>query len=719
MSKVQRIPNSEDQKNRKDFFNQVVEQTNSIGDEISIALKSIKETNTRTHMLSTTAKIEANRTGNIGRNFLVVSNSIDELSTKTDDAIDKMKNETIHGIDKLASVIENKSISIKGNRLANLALTNIRLVDRSLFERAADVRWWATDDILVKSLSNDIDEDFIDAENRLAIMLKSYTVYYDLILCDTEGDCKATGESKFGLSGRNFSSKSWFTNAMKTKDGTDYGFRSVRHSPSINDDYTVIFSCKIHENGNPQRKVIGVLAAVFKWKEFAQRIVNETALTEEEKSKTRILLCDDSGYVLADTRKKILEQFDFKGKSDLFEKEKGFTIVKKNDKIQLISHASSPGFEGYCSNEWHSLIVQDLDIKLCDLNSDRSKDDDESLDSVTNLVVNLADETQKATDEINKINDQTQILSLNAAIEAARVGDAGRGFGVISGFMGDLSRQTAQVTNSMSSNTQKKIKNLNEFLSTNSRQIKGDRLANLSLVNIDLIDRALYERTADVRWWATDGSLVGALSHKTDDETIFLSNRLRTILQYYTVYEDLIAYDNEGNFITNGSDSNILGLKVTNSNWFQNVKKTTSGEKYSFDLVKMNQDGQEKIHLVFSCKVHKHGDVSREVIGVLAIIFKWEHFAETIFNETPLTDSEKKNTSLFITDGTGDFLAQIDRNEEQITIVELLPLLKETKNFDVLPKDDFTWLFGHAASVGYEGFSTGWHAFIVEPEINQ
>ena len=150
-------------------------------------------------MLSITAKIEANRTGEIGRNFLVVSNSIDDLSQQTDKAILKMKQETIQHIGNVSDVIERKSISIKGNRLANLALTNIRLVDRSLFERSADIRWWATDDILVNSLTNQTEEGFKEAEKRLAVILRSYTVYYDLILCDTKGKCPATGSKKFGL----------------------------------------------------------------------------------------------------------------------------------------------------------------------------------------------------------------------------------------------------------------------------------------------------------------------------------------------------------------------------------------------------------------------------------------------------------------------------------------------------------------------------------------
>ncbi len=715
MSKTLQVSDAENQENKKDFFIEIVEQTGAIGHDIRHALKAIKGTNKETHMLSTTAKIEANRTGDIGRNFLIVSNSIDALSTKTDVVIDKMKSETIHGIDKLAAVIEDKSVSIKGNRLVNLALTNINIVDRSLFERGADIRWWATDGILIKCLSED--NGFVEAENRLAEILKSYSVYYDLILCDISGNCKATGASEFGLSGRVFCDNDWFKTTMDTENGTEYGFETVHKSPRINNDYTVVYACKIHEGGNPQGKVIGALAAVFKWREFVQRIVNETALIEDEKAKTRVLICDDSGNILADTKEQIMkERLQFKDKIDLFKKEKGFTVEKKNDKIQLISHALSPGFEGYKSTNWHSLIIQDLDMKSYDASShDKSNDSDDSLDSIAELVVNLAKETEKATGEINKINDQTQVLSLNAAIEATKVGDEGKGFGVISGFLGDLSRNTADITNAMYTRTQDKISRLNEYLSTNSRQIKGDKLANLSLTNVDLIDRALYERTADVRWWATDQSLVSSLEVKSEDSKRFLISRLRTILKYYTVYDDLLVADNDGRVIANGSNVNVLGSQVADYDWFQNVKQTTNGEDYSFDVVKTREDGKEKIRLVFSCKIYKHGEPSRAVIGVLAIVFKWEHFVETIFNETPLSDSEKKITSMFITDAKGDFLAQIDRNEGKISNEDMLPLFKETKNFELISKDESTMLFGHAASVGYEGFSTGWHALLVQP----
>jgi len=700
---------------KKDFFQEVVEQTNSIGREIQKALKSISQANNRARMLSITAKIESNRLGEVGRDFLIVSHSIDELSTKTDDVIEQMKIETVEGIENLALAIENKAVSINGNRLANLALSNIRIIDRNLFERAADIRWWATDDILVQSLLKN--DSFSEASDRLEIMLESYPVYFDLLLCDSSGNCKASADSKNKLSNTNFRDKSWFQDAMNSKDGSEYAFQTVHYSPNIQ-DYTVTFSCKVHEDADNTKPVIGVIAAVFKWREFAQKVIHETALNQNEKGNTRVLICDDNGQILADSKEKMLkETISFVGRAELFKKETSFTIQKIKDTPQLISHALSPGFEGYCSTQWHSIIIQETNIKLKTNQSDNGNTSDDSLDSITGLVVNLADETQKAIGEINKINDQTQILSLNAAIEAGRVGEAGKGFGVIAGFMGDISQETAKITDSMYVNTQDKIKNLNEFLTTNSQIIKGERLSDLSMANVDLVDRALSERTADVRWWATDHSFFNSLVNNTEENINFLSHRLQTILQYYTVYEDLIVYDNEGNLISKASDTKILGNNVADNPWFANVQKTANGKSYAFDVLSINQNGNDKKHLVFSCKIHKDGNTSKGHVGVLAILFKWEHFAKVIFDETPLNNSERKHSSLFITDTDGDILGIQDHNDGFITKNDLSPFLNEAKNYDVITKDDFNWLVGNAASVGFEGFSTGWHAMIVENDL--
>ncbi len=86
----------------------------------------------------------------------------------------------------------------------------------------------------------------------------------------------------------------------------------------------------------------------------------------------------------------------------------------------------------------------------------------------------------------------------------------------------------------------------------NQRQCSWYSSGRLGLNCVDLIDRNLYERTCDVRWWATDSSITDCLFPRS----LFIHRtRKRTdegILSAYTVYHDLVIADPQGNIITNG-----------------------------------------------------------------------------------------------------------------------------------------------------------------------
>lgn len=323
------------------------------------SIKDIAEINLQTRILSMNAQIEAGRAGEAGRSFAVVAQEMSDLSTRTQDASRKLEQESETVVLELAEISRQLATEVRGTRLCDLAYTNIDLIDRNLYERSCDCRWWATDAAMVSALEQPGEAATAHASDRLGVILKAYTVYFDIVLADLNGVVVANGRpADYPSAGTTHREAPWFTTALATASGDEFGFETVHASSLVGGKRVLVYSCKVCRGGDAKAEAIGVLGVVFNWDGLAQKIMHETPVEEAKKGVTRVCIVDDNGRVLADSLDQILGRpVEFSERARLFAQKKASATAAVDGVSVLAAHAQSPGFETYRTG-WHSLILQ-------------------------------------------------------------------------------------------------------------------------------------------------------------------------------------------------------------------------------------------------------------------------------------------------------------------------------------------------------------------------
>lgn len=219
-------------------------------------------------------------------------------------------------------------------------------------------------------------------------------------------------------------------------------------------------SLLMHEAGN-------LVKEVFSTTEFLKQFTNEIDTAIDEQSPVF--------QITKDTSAKVIESFEMiqintEGQLDF--NEQGLKLVDS-----LKKEFSSTMKSGNTARE-NSELISELAQKC------RTR-----LDSAGKTIGELKDATSRIaeiSDTINDIADKTALLSLNAAIESARAGDHGRGFGVVADEISKLA------DNSISS-----AKEIGGIIQTSVNRIieTSVSITDTSVVLDEIIDIMVLSRT--------------------------------------------------------------------------------------------------------------------------------------------------------------------------------------------------------------------------------
>ena len=331
----------------------IVERSKAARDTTLDKVGEIRAITRRMKILALNALIEAARAGDVGRGFAVVSQEVRGISEEVDALAVGFEAELGGEIAKLSELATRMAENAHGARMIDLALNAVELIDRNLYERSCDVRWWATDSAVVDAAAEPTREACAHAGRRLGVILKAYTVYLDLWLVDPSGRVIANGRGdRFGVVGQSVADRPWFRAAMGLRSGDDFHAEDIAHEPLLGGAQVATFATTVRQGGEASGRPLGVLAIHFDWEPQAATIVQGVRLADHEKARTRVLLVDRQRRVIAasDGRGILSERivFDPNGRASGCDALGGGTVAFHH----------TPGYETYAGLGWYGVIVE-------------------------------------------------------------------------------------------------------------------------------------------------------------------------------------------------------------------------------------------------------------------------------------------------------------------------------------------------------------------------
>jgi Methyl-accepting chemotaxis protein (MCP) signalling domain len=334
--------------------------------------------------------------------------------------------------------------------------------------------------------------------------------------------------------------------------------------------------------------------------------------------------------------------------------------------------------------------------------------------SISDIINGIKNNIAKFANVSEAIASQTNLLALNATIEAARAGEAGKGFAVVANEVKILAKKSAENSKELRESVLKEIQTQTSGLQNQFDEKEHIRLSEMCQTLIQFMVRNLYERTCDVRWWATDEALVNCVENSDEAKITYAQTRLGMINRFYSVYLNLILVGIDGKIITCSNEKylpNMKNMDISQLPWVKKAFATNSGDKYVVDDIFYDPLHDNQTVAIYSAAIRMGAKIDGKVIGVLGVVFDFEKQAKVIVEKEPAFNAEElKKVRVMLLDQNLRIIADSANN----TLLEnfFLQHSNKQKGFYFNDKKE---LVAFAKTIGYQEYDgLGWYAVIVQ-----
>ena len=561
-----------------------------------------------------------------------------------------------------------------GRKHRSMARTLIDIPNRNLFERTADVGFLATDARFVNFLK--AQHNTADTQRIVQHMQEyaaKYSVYDDVILLDPQGSVRAR-----------------MNNAVAEQLGTD---PVVQHLISSGKDYVEV--CR-YSALCPHKTIASLFLAPVR-DPHSNELLGVLCLSfklEDEMTSLFADLDDGSGLVMAllDARGKVLVASDqsLLARGELVATNGQDSLITLNNHQYFCTVAPTRGYQGYVGLSWQGCVLMPLSKPLEHQADDIVAQQDVTLwQGFSATLSNIQRRSRVVTDDLD-------LVVLNGRIAAART-DADEFIPIL--------EEIRQIGRQMQGIFSRSVRQL----MTTALTTHYNSLSAQAALAIDIMDRNLYERANDCRWWALTETFTRELAAAdiSPQAAQSMSDILAYINNLYTVYQGIYVYDKNGRIIavSNPGLKEWQGTQATEQSLWQSVMSLTDTQQYSVSAFHPCDYYQQRPTYIYNAAIRS----DNRVVGGIGLVFDSEPEFRQMLDEV-LHNADAKRMGIFV-ERSGKVISASSNAPwqagEHITLpADIISHRSGEQGAGIFTLEGQQYVVGFAVSKGYREYKT-------------
>jgi hypothetical protein len=556
---------------------------------------------------------------------------------------------------------------------------------------------------------------------RLEDIRHSYTLYRDIVLATGDGFVVASAapESRGRVLGLDVSDENWYRKALETRNGTEYHAQDLGPS-QVESELSLVYATAVREASNENGNVAGAMGVFFDFQGEAAMILDDCMPRESDGSavdESFSLFTDRNGRIIASSDP-ILRVGDLarlpKLNRSMESGERTAQYMVFEGTESSVFSARTDGYLDYQGLGWSSHVIVPK-THLFELTAPPEEIGITALELMDSRII---PEINKQTYlRVQDDKESIQLISLNGIVFASKLGKRG-------GALGPIFNQITRTGDFVTA----RMEDLLQEMALGELELNLKALGNFSKQAIDLVDRNLFERAADIRWWSTDEYFWNALENPTSDNFHKASDRLKVINGSYTMYRNIVLANDSGDIVACSRTelrNELSKINVSDQPWFQLGMRTARSQEFAVqDAQKSPLEKSKSRSLVYSGGVRRKGARSGDSMGVLGTLFDWDTEAKKILSTCLPRDpsgSTIAGSAAFYTNAKGEIIETTSEESFPVGARPDLPaatsgLGKGGTSTSVFRTAQASYLLGSTRTKGYreyEGLS--WTAHVARP----